>query len=225
MKRQHKKIIGILLAICVIYLLFRKSKYSIIVPNEHVIGTGDDEIVLIGAQPVSPLLSESITYDFLTTLAALKGANDVGDLLMTDFQGRTVQEVQQMLEGVNLQQLITQLQQNYTTEQYLNPFEQELAISNANDSGTTSELMSGIDCTKCKWDRTLGLGQKMNYCKYKENGLDLVCAPGICSPINDQDPWPNTNPWKPKEMLTSKWGCNEGKVNVDRGMFSSYTSN
>ena len=128
-KNVQDVLIGILL-LTILFLLIRKSPYLLVVPNEHVIGTEDDAIQLIGGQPVSPLLTESVVYEFLDTLARLKGASDVSELLVTDFDGKSIGDVTAMLENVNIEQFIATLTAVEPSElNEIDPFEQELILN------------------------------------------------------------------------------------------------
>ena len=107
--KKFQDIIIVVLLVSILWLLQKKSTYQIVVPNEHVIGTNDDAIQLVGGKPVSPLLNESVVYEFLDTVARLKGANDASELLVTDFDGKSIQEVSAMLANVNIDQFISTL--------------------------------------------------------------------------------------------------------------------
>ena len=129
---QIQDIIIIVLLLGILWTLYKKSPYQIVVPNEHVIGTEDDAIQLMGGKPVSPLLTESIVYEFIDTLAKLKGANDASELLATEFDGKSIADVSAMLKNINVEQFISTLTALDPKEKNeIDIFEQEL-ILNAN---------------------------------------------------------------------------------------------
>ena len=97
-KDKFQDIVILSLIIGIFYLFYRSARYSIIVPNEHVLGTEDDAIQLTGGKSVSPLLTESVTYELIDTLAKLKGAQDASELLVTDFHGRSIPRCHRYVE-------------------------------------------------------------------------------------------------------------------------------
>lgn len=128
--KKFQDIIIVALLLGILWLLRNRSTYQIIVPNEHVIGTEDDAIQLVGGKPVSPLLDEAVVYEFLDTLARLKGANDASELLATDFGGKSIKDVSAMLENVNLEQFIATLTAIEASDlNEIDPFEQELILN------------------------------------------------------------------------------------------------
>ena len=223
------EIVKIFVIVILVFMLFRKAAYSIIVPNEHKIGTTDDAIHLVGSSPVSPLLTESITYEFLDTLARHKGTDGVDDLLMVDFQGMSVGEVSELLQSMNVDELIEFLKSKgypnaqrdaFATELFLNE-----SLGNIRDEGT------GIDCTQCKWKQfttTTPDGNVVNsgikQCVYEGDGYEVDCNPGICNPIKGKDPWPNVDPWEPSAELKTSWACDNGNVASSEGRCLAYSN-
>ena len=225
--KQQERVVTILLVLLIIYLLFRVANYRIIVPNEHRIGTTDDAIHLVGSKPVSPLLTESVTYEFLDTLARLKGVDSVGDILMVDFQGMSVQEVSEMLQNVNVDELIAYVKSKGSEKPQSNPFDKELllheSLNTFRDEGT------GIDCTKCEWKQHTTTTPQGNVvdsgikqCVYEGDGYEVDCNPGICNPIDGKDAWPDVDPWTPSDVLTKSWGCDNGEVSIQEGHCLAY---
>ena len=209
----------VILLVSILWLLQKKSTYQIVIPNEHAIGTVDDAIQLVGGKPVSPLLNESVVYEFLDTLARIKGANDASELLFTEFDGKSVQEVSAMLANVNVEQLISTLTAIEPADlNDIDLFEQELILNASGDKSNT-----GIDCTLCKWKQpttTSGIKQ----CVYEGDGYEMDCNPGTCKPLNGKDPWPNTDPWEPSEELKASWACGDGKVSSSKGRCLTYSN-
>ena len=206
MKKEYKEFVILLLIVVSVYFLFRKSTYQIIVPNEHNIGTDDDTILLVGAKPVSPLLTESVTYEFLDTMARLKGADSANEILMVDFEGMTTEEVTELLSNTNVDQLISIIKSMSEKPPEKDKFAHEISIDKFRYDVT--EEGSGIDCTKCEWNE-----QK---CVYDSNGTMINCNPGVCKRMgNISHPWPDASPWKPHPELETKWGCKGGKVVLD----------
>ena len=217
MKRQDiiivLAIIGILWFLC----YKRKGTYKIVVPNAHELGTSDDEIPLVGGKPTSPLMTESVTYDFIDTLAKLKGANDASEVLMFDFGGKTIQEVSDIMSTMNVDQFISTLQSMGYKVSTDDPFHKELSLNKAHP--VTSKK---IDCTECKWksyvddddaNNSLVSGNVKKQCVYEEDGVTTDCNPGLCRDINGKNPWPDVGPnWKPSRSLDKLWGCKGGEV-------------
>ena len=225
--KEQERAVTILLVLLIIFLMFRVSTYNIIVPNEHHIGTTDDAIHLVGSKPVSPLLTESVTYEFLDTLARLKGVESVGDILMVDFQGMSVQEVSEMLQGVNVDELIAYVKTKGYDNPEVDPYDKELllheSLNTIRDDGT------GIDCTKCKWKQHttttpqgIVVDSGIKQCVYEGNGYEVDCNPGICNPIDGKDPWPDIDPWTPSDVLEKSWECGKGKVSIQEGRCLAY---
>ena len=215
--KQQDIIIVFVVILAILFLCHTRSTYQIIVPNEHEIGTNDDEITLVGGKPTSPLMTESVTYDFIDTLAKLKGAHSASEVLMFDFGGKTIQEVTDIMSTMNVDQFIATLQSmgyHVSTE---DPFHKELAINKAHPVASKK-----IDCTKCKWKSYVDKDDANNslvdanvkkQCVYQENGVTTDCNPGLCRNINGTDPWPDVGPnWKPSSELERSWECKGGKA-------------
>ena len=217
MKRQD--ILIVLAILWLIWFLCHKQKgtYKMIVPNAHEIGTTDDMIPLVGGKPVSPLMTESVTYDFIDTLAKLKGAHDASEVLMFDFGGKTIQEVSDIMSTMNVDQFISTLQSMGYKVSTDDPFNKELSLNKAQP-----ETSKKIDCTKCNWksysddddaDNSLVNANVKKQCVYEEDGVTIDCNPGLCRDINGVNPWPDVGPsWKRSSALEKLWGCKGGKV-------------
>lgn len=95
--------------ICLIVGLQRRSTYQIMTPTVHELGTEDDLIPLVGGRPVSDSITEKVVYEFLETLAKVKGHNDVAMLLDVEFQGKTIQDVYSLMKNVNVGQFVATL--------------------------------------------------------------------------------------------------------------------
>ena len=225
-KQQYNILIWMIIGWVIISLAYRKAAYSDM-PMTHKIGTTDDAIRLIGSQPVSPLLTESVTYEFLDTLARMKGAKSVDALLITDFPGMTVNQVTTLFANLNVDELIQYLQAQGYPEPAIDQFEKELLLNKDMDS--IRKEGTGIDCTKCKWKQhttTTPEGRVVNsgikQCVYEGDGYEVDCNPGICNPINGVDPWSNEDPWTPSATLQTSWGCSNGKVSFTKGKCLAY---
>ena len=108
-KDKIQDIVILTLIVGIFYLFYKTAGYNIIVPNRHEIGTDDDVIELTDARPVFNLLTESVTYELLDTLAKLKGAQNASELLMEEFNGRSIEDVTVMLQNIRVDQLINTL--------------------------------------------------------------------------------------------------------------------
>ena len=160
----------------------------------------DDGISLVAAAPVSPILNSSIVYNFLATVATLKGKRDVAQLMMMqkispDGELITVDDITESLTQIDVDELLTML----TSIKHTKP--------NVPDGS------GKIDCTKCAWgDRGM--------CKME--GTNIDCSPGICQNIGDADPWAAESPWKPSEALDDAWDCKGGRVLTNNTYPPSY---
>ena len=200
---MEKQYIFLLIAILALALYFyQRGTYKMVVPNAHEIGTDDDYIPLVGGKPVSPLLTESVVYDFLDTIATLKGANGPEDVAFFDFNGKTTEQVAELLQKVTIDQLMASLKEIDDTDIKTDKFYQELVKNKTHQTGKPVK----IDCSKCKWNQLLDSSNDNMKCKYK----NMLCAPGICKDIDGQDPWIASG--DPSIDLTSKWGCTGGEV-------------
>ena len=208
-KQQYDILLWMIIGWVIISLLYRKATYNIIIPDVHVLGTTDDAIRLVGSKPVSPILNESVTYEFLDTLARLKGADSVDDILMVDFEGMSVNQVSAIMSNINVDELIAYVKSQGYGEPEIDAYEKELILHEGIDR--MRKEGTGIDCTKCIW--------KNNRCVNENN---ISCTPGVCSPINGEDPWPNMDPWTPTATLENSWGCSGGKATTNKGRCLSY---